>query len=495
VFSHGDPDAGRLRSGPFEINPQLAGCLCNLGIIKRDRGEFSEAEAYYRRAIELEPRYIEPVNNLVVLLLDQERYSEALPYARKAVAHETAGAEAHNNLGVILFHLLDRDGEAEACYRKALQIQPDYADAHTNLGNLLRHQGHYSDAEASLRRALIFDPDHASAHQTLSFVLLARGALAEGWEEYEWRPRPDRTREVASGELQEWRGRVQAGQRILILAEQGVGDEVMFASCIPDIVTSGPDCVLESDARLVPLFARSFPQVKVIAHKSADESVEKFLKRAGSVDVWTGAGSLPRCYRCDFEDFPRRPGYLAADSHQVEEWKQRYLQLGSGLKVGISWRGGGNKETQEMRSTDLLRWSELFNIPQLVFIDLQYGDTDSERSALHSQTGLIVHHFDEMDPLHNLDGFAAQLAALDLVISVDNATVHLAGALGVPTWVLLPYVAEWRWFLDRDDSPWYESVRLIRQQRRAEWKEVFENVNRMLNDFVGQHRSSTQRSI
>jgi len=500
----------------ISVAPDNVMATYNLATLLQDHGDAAEAENLYRKIIQLQPRHAEAHYNLAILLINQNRvqdafalletaieikpdfpqawynrgklleagqhYQEAADSFLQALRQRPDFLEAYINYSNMLFEQ-GRFDEALRYARTAVEVGVDSADAHNNLGILLRMQNRYDEAEASLRKALDCQPDHADAHWNLSLVLLARCDLANGWQEYEWGMRAG-TRDAANPDLPLWDGRIRNGQRVLILREQGVGDEVLFVSCLPELLESGLDCVLESDARLVPLFSRSFPRANVIARKTAGETMNAFLDRAGAVDAQIAEGSLPRYFRCDSNDFPKRRSYLCADSRQIEEWKKRYGRYGNDLKVGISWRGGSKAVMRLQRSIGLLSWSGLLSNPGATFIDLQYGDTSVEREAFHSQTGLVLHHFDEVDPLQDLDGFAAQVAALDLVISIDNSTVHLSGALGVPTWVLLPYVADCRWFLERGDSPWYQSVRLIRQQSHAQWGEVFEVVTRMLNRLV-----------
>ena len=254
----------------------------------------------------------------------------------------------------------------------------------------------------------------------------------------------------------------------------------MFASCVGEIAAWAERCVIECDPRLVPLFERSFPT----AHCIAKEPTARPGPSHVDVDLQVPIGSLPRFLRTSAAAFPQRHSYLTPNRQQQTRWRERLAALGTGLKVGISWRGGKDAETRRKRSTDLHDWSDVLGAEGVCFINLQYGETADEIHSLQRQRQLIVNDLDGVDPLVDLDGFAALISALDLVISVDNANVHLAGALGVRVWTLLPLASDWRWLLDRDDSPWYPSMRLFRQVPGGDWQHLFSRVAAELKSEV-----------
>jgi FkbM family methyltransferase len=228
---------------------------------------------------------------------------------------------------------------------------------------------------------------------------------------------------------------------------------------------------VECDKRLVPLFARSFPEARVIARL---ESHAHYPRQLPAPDLKVAIGSLPRYFRPSLDSFPRTPGYLVPDQAAVHRWKDRYEALGRGLKVGISWKGGKELFVRRSRSTELSLWKEVLALKGAHFINLQYGDCAAELQSVHEHQGVTIHRWPGSDPLADLDDFAAQIASLDLVLSVDNATVHMAGALGIPTWILLPRGSDWRWMQECDDTPWYGSTSLFRQQQEpGNWSGVF----------------------
>jgi hypothetical protein len=234
---------------------------------------------------------------------------------------------------------------------------------------------------------------------------------------------------------------------------------------------------MECDKRLVPLFARSFPKAKVMERIKEDIQYPSDLQHA---DMKIALGSLPRYLRTSLATFPRRKYYLIPDMQKVEMWRRRYRELGDSLKIGISWRGGSTPSVLRKRSITLEQCERLFSISGIHFINLQYGDCSGELRLVRERFNQIIYDWKDADPLTDLDNFAAQTAALDMVISVDNAAVHMAGALGVSVWTLLSFAPEWRWMLNREDSPWYPTMRLFRQTSPGDWTSVMAKVKNEL---------------
>jgi hypothetical protein len=304
-----------------------------------------------------------------------------------------------------------------------------------------------------------------------------RGDFARGWPEYEWRLKQKKRRRHHFP-FPWWNGESLAGKTLLVYAEQGIGDEIFFASCLPEIIARAGHCIVECEPRLAPLFARSFPQATI--HGGDRQAGLGWLTGLPAVDLQVAAGSVLQHLRPDAGSFPSRGAFLSADAQAVAGWRGRLAALGDGLKVGISWRGGRLARQRRERSTRLQQWAALLALPRAHFVNLQYGDCGAELDEVRARSGVAIHAWDAPDPLVDMDGFAALVSALDLVISVDNSTVHLAGALGVPTWLLLPQVPEWRWFSGRADSPWYPCVRIFRQPVLGDWDGVMSEAAREL---------------
>ena len=259
----------------------------------------------------------------------------------------------------------------------------------------------------------------------------------------------------------------------------------MFASCIPDLINLHPkQIILECDFRLVPLFERSFPQLNIQASRDCKDV--HWLKELGDIDFQIAVGSLPGFFRQELSHFPASRSFLKPAPELLSEWRNRYAKIGKELKIGLSWSGGKDKKVKRIRSIDLPSWEPIFR-SGAHFVNLQYGDHSEEISQLELETGIHIYDWDDANPLVGLDSFAAQIVALDLVISVDNSTVHIAGAVGTPVWVLTPYNPDWRWMLERNNSPWYSTVRLFRQQKIGDWNGVINEISTKLQMMVRQN--------
>ena len=495
------------------ITPSDAGIYSNLGTALADKGMIDEAIDNYRKALTLRPDYIGVYNDLGISLYKKGMIDEAIEEFRKALKLKPDFAEAHYNLGVALKEKNKLD-EAIEELRNALTIKPDYADAYNNLGTALKEKGKLDEAINNYRKALklkldnplvyynlgsalsdkglvgealnhyrmalTIKPDYDDAHWNMSLELLKRSNFEQGWRKFEWRLLEKDYIPLYSPQPI-WDGRPLNGRAILIQAEQGVGDEIMFASCLPDVISQDCHCVLECDRRLMPLFSRSFPEVRLIPRLNANYPDQNHLPQA---DVKLAIGSLPLFFRPDFDSFPQQKSYLVPDKQEVEKWSIRFKELGEGLKVGISWRGGKEPGVKLSRSISLEQWSQVLSVSGVHFVNLQYGECAKEIEEAEAKYGMKIHDWDDADPMKDLDNFAAKIAALDLVISVDNSTVHMAGALGVPVWTLLPFACDWRWMQDVEDTPWYKSVKLCRQSTLGDWESVLERVEHDLGEYV-----------
>ena len=440
------------------------------GLLANEKHE--EAAAYYEQGLLIDDTNASAWNNLGSVYTALEKYEEAIACYESALSIDAANAKAHFNLGNV-YKDIGQPSEASACYRRALYVEPELVEAQINLGVVLQQLGRLEEALACHDRAVALRPDDAEAHFHRAGTLLLMGDLARGWDEYEWRWRYDLVPREFTAPA--WNGSDLGNQSILIHCEQGVGDEIFFASCVPDVLARARQCLIECEPRLVPLFARSFPLAEVIARPLSSANAE-----ASGITVQCPAGSLPRFLRRTAADFPRRVRYLAACPELRREWSRRFGELGHGLKVGISWRGGGKAIQLRRRSTPLALWRPIFAVAGVKFVNLQYGTTAADLEEAAAVLSAPLNHWSDVDPLKDLDGFAAQVAELDLVISVDNATVHMAGALGVPVWNLLPSAPTWRWQIGTDETPWYPSMRLVRQPALGDWSCVFDAVAQQL---------------
>jgi tetratricopeptide (TPR) repeat protein len=423
--------AGELLEAVLERR-QDADVLNALGNVHRLGARLTEAVASYRRVLAVNADHVAALTNLGLCLRDQGVPAEALP-------------------------VLDR----------ALALAPDYVEALFNKALALIDLGQIEPASALIERTLVLEPDFAQAHLQRGFLLLRRGDFAAGWREYAWRvriPDLDRWQDFA---YPLWEGEALAGRRVLVQAEQGLGDQIMFGSCLPDLVSRAQHTVIECDPRLAGLFTRSFPAAKVYRYRVKGQPE---WSHEPEPDYRVRYGDLPRMLRnCD-ADFPRHDGYLVPDTARVAAWHARLAALGPGLKVGVSWRGGTPGTGQAARSMPLVNFLPLFAMPNAHFVSLQYGRNSDEIAALNAHHGSALH--DWLQPVADMDEVAALIAGLDLVVTVCTTVVHLSGALGKTAWVMVPAVAEWRYLESGAEIPWYPALRLFRQRHRNEWGDV-----------------------
>ena len=483
------------------IAPTLPGCHALLGSVLRRLGRHEEAAEAYRQAMALTPADGETLSSYGIALHDLGRLDEAEAACRRAADHLPRSAPVICNLGTVL-QARKAIPEAIEAFTRALSLDPDRAETHFNLGTALPQQ-HRSiwprlpiagrwryrlttcarsaiSASRSKRRATIARPSphtansiatlpsHAEAHQNLALALFRQGDFAEAFGEYRWRfPLANAPRPFPQPH---WSGQALAGGRLLVWSEQGVGDEVMFASMLPDLVERAIPTVFECDRRTAPLFRRSFPAIEVVSREDPPDPATLQSEIAAQCPV----GDLMEILRPDLNHFRRRPGgFLTADPAQRAALRERYSN--GGLLVGIAWFSP-NRLTGPERSIALSRFADMLAMPGIAAISLQHGDHRDEIEAMRRETDARIVIDDTVDQMRDLDRFGAQIAALDLVITIDNSCAHFAAALGIPTWVLLPFVPDWRWMLDRPDSHWYAEARLFRQQALNRWDDVLERV-------------------
>ena len=438
-------------------------------------GQFVEAERIYRQILAIDPRHPDGLHLLGMVAYQTGRDAVAVELIRRAIAIKPDAASYHSNLGNVL-QSQGKLAEAGASFQRALVLKPGLSEVHLNLGNIFKALGDVDSSLACYERALTLNPGLAEAAVGRSMALLLKGEFAAGWRDFasRWGTKDyDTPMRLYSRPL--WKGERLAAGRLLIWGEQGIGDEIMFAGLIPDLIRAGNRCVLDCDARLKPLFARSFPQVEVVA-----EVVPERLEEL-DIAAHLPSGSLPGLFRTSSSAFTATTSpYLVADLPAKTRFRARYAD---GRKlVGLAWHTR-SKATGRSRSIDLRLLAPLFALPGIQWVSLQYGEhnaLEEQRSAANAPIRIDR----EVDQFSNLDDFAAQIAAMDLVITIDNSTAHLAGALGVPTWVLLPLAADWRWLQSREDSPWYPTTRLFRQAQLDEWQSVVRLIERALRDML-----------
>jgi tetratricopeptide (TPR) repeat protein/SAM-dependent methyltransferase len=475
AYARGDLErAARLITEAIGIDPNVTSFHVNLGNVLLDLGRAADAEACYRRALELEPLSGSAWSNLAYALLCLRRREEALAASEQAVVLLPLRAEALTNRANILLEL-GRIEEAEAVYLSALALKPGYLAAINNLGTVRLEQGNFDSALGQYEAALALAPQCAEALLNRSVLELLRGDFAAGWRDYEARMLTKRgnTPQRGSGQPQ-WRGEPLCGARILLYAEQGLGDCIQFLRYVPLVEAAGGCVVLE-----VPQQMRRLAGVLA---GSQDGSPSRSLDGSAQVigygdpmpefDWQCPLMSLPLALGTVLETIPCRVPYLSVPGEE----RRRAAALdwpAQGLRVGLVWAGMPDHPRDWARSMPLAMLEPLLDLQGVHFFSLQVGAPAAQRMEWPQITELAP------GPA-NLADTAAKILQLDLVIAVDTAVAHLAGALGKPVWVMLPWVPDWRWLLEREDSPWYPSMRLFRQSERGAWAPVVVRVREAL---------------
>ncbi len=438
----------------------------SLGLAYLEKGEARRACASFRKASRLEPENPEFRFNLANALRIDQQLDEAQAEYERILEHNPALTGVLNNLGLTLLEKGD-PAEAENIFRRSIGIDPKAEQVYRNLAKACDEQRKPEDAEQALRQALSLHPQVPELHWDLSLILLKLGKFKQGWEEYQWRTRSNGTpTRSLPRPVPRWQGEDLAGKHIIVTAEQGIGDEIMFASCYENLTQAAERVTIECEPRLEPLFQRSFQAAHVKGNLQSAPC--NWFSNIPEPDFHVSAGDLPRQYMNPPPALKQR-AFLHADPARLREWQERYRTLGDNLRVGISWKGGHISQ-RHRRVSRIEDWERLLRMPGITFVNLQYGDVAADIREARKRFGVTIHHWQDSDPLRDMDGFAAQVAALDMVISVDNSTVHLSAALGVPTWVLQPYNPDWRWGHQAQTSYWYQSVRQLHPEQRNDWR-------------------------
>jgi ADP-heptose:LPS heptosyltransferase len=372
-------------------------------------------------------------------------------------------SEVLNAIGTCYKHE-NKITEARDFFMQAQADIPPNPDIQNNLGTLYINEGKPAEAQAHLDLALSIDPNHAQAHWNKSLTYLELGDYERGWPEYDWgikaKVRVDRN--YTNAALPYWDG--TPGKRVIVYGEQGIGDEILFASVLPDFLRDCPDSVFECHRKLHILFANSFPSIDIYPTRE-DEVISWPLKPDGSLrynfDAKCAIGSLPQFYRKSIGEFPGT-AYITPTPASELKWNEALDKLPPGPKIGISWIGGHKKTRIEVRSIELEKLLPILS-QNAQFISLQYTDQEDEIAAFEAKHGIHIHQFPDAAKSPVYDDCAGLVANLDLVITVCTSVVHLAGSMGVPVWVMTPSRPAWRYRLDLDTMPWYRDTLLFRQ--------------------------------
>ena len=457
----------------------FSACAARVGALAA-LGRAAQAPDAYREFLQANPGNPDAAYALALWHHGQGDHELAIDLLRPLVDRPHPRRDACNLLGVILGRELGQLGEGERLLRQALSPDPLWQVALSNLGWILLEKGDYEPGLQLLDAVLARNPGDHETRLMRAYMNLKHGEFGAGWRDYEARlqssfavNRPYR--------FAPWDGTPIRGKTLLISSEQGLGDQIMFASCFDEAIARAERCIIECDPKLHTLFARSFPSACVKAAMPT-HSEASWLTQFLPIDRQIPMGSLPGFWRRGWGDFPRHAGYLRAAPERIAYWRTRLDALGPGPKIGLSWRGGVAATRRHLRSIALEEFMPLLQAPAK-FVSLQYGDCASDLNRLNREHGVHLPHW--QDAIEDYDETAALVCALDLVVSVCTAVIHLTGALGKPVWVLVPAVAEWR-YLDRGEAlPWYPSARLFRQTQTASgWEDVINRVSQQFFELM-----------
>lgn len=452
-------EAAELFDQIVNSDPLHADGWNNFGLVAAANGDLQRARLCFHRAAHLRPGFYTAQCNLGLACRDLGRLDEAAETLVRATQAEPGKSAAWVNLASVRQDQ-GRLDESRAMLERAVAVAPDDPGIATAYGSLLAKLGEADAAEKVLASALAAAPDDPEANLAQAHLDLSRGRYAQGWDRYEARLRAAQSPRRRFP-LPEWDGALASGRALLVYAEQGLGDTLMFASCLPDLMRDAASVQLHCEDRLWPLMERSFPGL----HRYRDRA-------APPADGYVAIGSLPRLYRRRAEDFPQHAGYLRAAPEQIARAAAALEALGPGPKVGIAWRGGLPSTGKAIRSLALADLEPLLGRSGVHWVSLQHGDTAAEIDAFARDTGIRIHRLPDTE--RDLDAAAGAIAALDRVVTVCSSVVHLAGALGRSTLVLTPHVPAWRYGLQGVSMPWYPSVVLLRQPAPGAWAPVLD---------------------
>lgn len=506
----------------IDAAPDQPAYFNNLGAAHMEAGDSGNAVSCYHQAIQLKPDFVEACHNLGKAYLTDRRFEEAVSWFERAVGLRSDCHEAYSKLGEALLEL-GRPQDAIDCGKRLLEISGGSADGHFIIGNGLKEEDRFEAAIASyeaalasnpghvqalvhmglafqflgqieaaihaFERAIAIDTDHPGANLNRALALLLAGDYVKGWQGYEWRLKIDdrKDRHADRSNRPRWDGSPFDDGTVIVLHEQGLGDALQFARYLPLVAGRGENVVFEVDRRLLRIL-RGLADAEGVSLQAREQGVE--IKDAREIPLL----SLPGLFQTTLETIPAKVPYLKAEANLVEQWSQR-LRGVPGFRIGISWQGNPSYRDDRHRSAPLRYFADLTGIEGVSLVSLQKG-VGLDQMARFPREAALVDLGPELDK--GEDAFvdtAGVMSSLDLIITTDTAIPHLAGALGVPVWLVLPHIPDWRWGLTGETCPWYPTMRLFRQETTGDWPGVFHRVGTALKKRIQEHNPSHMGNI
>ena len=455
------------------LKPDYADAYYNMGYALYYLDKLDEAIWAYKKAVSLKPDYAEAYSNLGMALKKQDKFDEAIEVIKKSISLKPNDASAYGNLGVALKDQGKFDESIEA-HKKCISLKPFRAEAYNNLGNTLKEQGGFDQALENYNKAISLKPNYAEACYNMSTIYNLYGDFEKGLELYEWRQKQKNSPVRAPRKILIWDGvKPLLGKKFLVYEEQGLGDVIQFCRYVPLLKQKGAKVILKLKKKMHALlnnidndilFVDSFPE-------------------NNQIDFETPIMSLPFLFNTTLDTIPAKIPYIYTNDNDIMSWANCFKKRT--FKVGICWQGSKNK-IDYGRSFPLSLFEDISKIPNVELISLHKGEGEKQIKEINFDLTILGNNFDAGE--NAFVDTAAVMMNCDLIITSDTATAHLAGALGCPTWVLLKKIPDWRWMLERKDSPWYPSVTLYRQKQIDDWADVFNKIQMDLQALIKEKR-------
>ena len=479
--------------------PAFAAMYINLGAALRNLKKYDDAIKAYKKALRFGTHDVDAHYNAGRALQDAERYEEAQERYQKALSLSDRDPDIWINLGVVKRQLKD-DTAALHAFETAARLNPNLGAAYSNSAALLFDSGFVEIAMVLIDKAIEVEPENHKYRYELSNFLLLSGDLVRGWRDFDKRfEHFDNAKAHRRAEPPKYlEDESLKGKKLLLWTEQGLGEEILSSSIIPEIIEEGATCTFECSSRLVSIMKRSFPDIEIIGWKEHANAVKI---SSPSFDFQSPALSILSRFRPSIEETPHQTSFLKDDKELTQSYRKHYEKLANGKRiVGLSWRSK-NSEFGESKTLPLLSWEPILKAEDVFFVNLQYGDCTEDLSDVKKALGVEIYQDPDIDPFGDLDPVFSQIAAMDLVISTSNSNVHIAGSMGIPVWSMLPKARGliWFWFLDKVDSPWYPSVSLFRQKAIQSdntdwWQDVLPEVAKAFHEWQSSLPSTDQPS-
>tara|TARA_B100001250_G_scaffold414611_1_gene454614 strand:+ start:4256 stop:5815 length:1560 start_codon:yes stop_codon:yes gene_type:complete len=453
------------------IDPRM---LLNYGVICNQEKKYNQAIQIYKKTIKLYPKSPYAYSNLGRVLKEKGKLDEAEEYLLKAINLKNNFEDAFLNLGIVLNQQC-KYTEAAIYTKKAIEIKPDFVQAHVSLSNIFYNVGDLERSEKHARKAIKYDRSNANAHRNLSHVLIKKKEFQEGWKEYEWRwkikDRKFKIGEKIQTNQPEWR--LGTKGKVFLWCEQGIGDQILFSSLMPELLKLVDQLIIKIDERLIPLYKRTYGTKITYIEENQIINDRNF-------DYQIPMGSLPRILRPNLESFKKAAIFkLIGNEEKAKRYKKLLIESKKTKIVGISWKS--SSKINSSKSIDLGQLIKKIYRPEIKFVNLQYGEVKAEIDNIKEKYNIIINDIEEIDKFNDIDSLAALISSCDEIISINNVTAHLAGALNINTKIILPTNASWDYGENDSTSYWYQSMRLYRQRVPGDWTDVLDQLNKEFN--------------